>query len=92
MYFLFVLVQLFPAVFKHQAWGILHILLEMFSYKMHHIPTHYRIQLLSNLHSLATLPQTNKMQLNLWQVIEMYFIFLLVALKASLNLLIILQF
>lgn len=60
------LVQLFPAVFKHQAWGILHILLEMFSYKMHHIPTHYRIQLLSNLHSLATMPQTNKMQLNLW--------------------------
>lgn len=57
--------QLLPAVFKQHAWGILHTLLEMFSYRLHHIPTHYRVQLLSHLHSLASVPQTNKMQLNL---------------------------
>ncbi|XP_061399738.1 mediator of RNA polymerase II transcription subunit 23 [Musca vetustissima] len=59
------LLQLLPAVFKHQAWGILHTLLEMFSYRLHHVPTHYRVQLLSHLHNLAPLPQTNKMQLNI---------------------------
>ncbi|TMW39402.1 hypothetical protein DOY81_015517, partial [Sarcophaga bullata] len=37
----------------------------MFSYRLYHIPTHYRLQLLSNVHSLAPMPQTNKMQLNL---------------------------
>uniref|UniRef100_A0A1A9X3H6 Mediator of RNA polymerase II transcription subunit 23 n=1 Tax=Glossina brevipalpis TaxID=37001 RepID=A0A1A9X3H6_9MUSC len=57
--------QLLLQVFKHQAWGILHTLLEMFSYRLHHIPPHYRVQLLSHLHSLASMPQTNKMQLNL---------------------------
>ncbi|XP_075165990.1 mediator complex subunit 23 [Haematobia irritans] len=59
------LMQLLPSVFKHQAWRVLHTLLEMFSYRLHHIPTHYRVQLLSHLHSLAPMPQTNKMQLNL---------------------------
>ncbi|XP_037947513.1 mediator of RNA polymerase II transcription subunit 23-like [Teleopsis dalmanni] len=59
------LTQLLPTVFKHHAWGILHTLLEMFSFRLHHIPTHYRVQLLSHLHSLAPVPQTNKMQLNL---------------------------
>ncbi|XP_053964046.1 mediator of RNA polymerase II transcription subunit 23 [Anastrepha ludens] len=55
--------QLLPAVFKHQAWGILHTLLEMFLYRLHHIPTQYRLQLLS--HCTVVSPQTNKMQLNL---------------------------
>ncbi|CAB1340254.1 unnamed protein product [Coregonus sp. 'balchen'] len=44
---------LLPNVFKSHAWGILHTLLEMFSYRMHHIQPHYRVQLLSHLHSLA---------------------------------------
>uniref|UniRef100_A0A3Q3JPP4 Mediator of RNA polymerase II transcription subunit 23 n=1 Tax=Monopterus albus TaxID=43700 RepID=A0A3Q3JPP4_MONAL len=57
--------QLLPNVFKSHAWGILHTLLEMFSYRMHHIQPHYRIQLLSHLHSLAAVPQTNQNQLHL---------------------------
>ena len=55
-----------PTVFKHHAWGILYTLLEMFSYRMHHIQPHYRVQLLSHLHSLAAVPQTNQTQLHLW--------------------------
>lgn len=57
--------QLLPAVFKSQAWGILHTLLEMLSYRMHHIQPFYRVQLLSHLHSLASVPHTNLTQLHL---------------------------
>ncbi|XP_061846688.1 mediator of RNA polymerase II transcription subunit 23 isoform X4 [Colius striatus] len=57
--------QLLPTVFRSHAWGILHTLLEMFSYRMHHIQPHYRVQLLSHLHSLAAVPQTNQNQLHL---------------------------
>ncbi|XP_055535725.1 mediator of RNA polymerase II transcription subunit 23 [Wyeomyia smithii] len=56
--------QLLPQVFKYHAWGILYTLLEMFSYRMHHIQPHYRVQLLSHLHSLASVPHTNQMQLH----------------------------
>lgn len=58
--------QLLPTVFKSHAWGTLYTLLEMFSYRMHHIQPHYRVQLLSHLHSLAAVPQTNQTQLHLW--------------------------
>lgn len=57
--------QLLPAVFKSHAWGILHTLLEMVSYRMHHIQPFYRVQLLSHLHSLASVPHTNMVQLHL---------------------------
>ncbi|KAK3924714.1 Mediator of RNA polymerase II transcription subunit 23 [Frankliniella fusca] len=57
--------QVLPTVFKSHAWGILYTLLEMFSYRMHHILPHYRVQLLSHLHSLASVPQTNQTQLHL---------------------------
>ncbi|XP_051162012.1 mediator of RNA polymerase II transcription subunit 23 [Leptopilina boulardi] len=57
--------QLLPQVFKSHAWGTLYTLLEMFSYRMHHIQPHYRVQLLSHLHSLAAVPQTNQTQLHL---------------------------
>ncbi|BES98684.1 Mediator of RNA polymerase II transcription subunit [Nesidiocoris tenuis] len=57
--------QLLPSVFKHHAWGILYTLLEMFNYRIHHIQPHYRVQLLSHLHSLAAVPQTNQTQLHL---------------------------
>lgn len=60
--------QLLPTVFKSHAWGILHTLLEMFSYRMHHIQPHYRVQLLSHLHTLAAVAQTNQNQLHLWWV------------------------
>ncbi|XP_049544481.1 mediator of RNA polymerase II transcription subunit 23 [Anopheles darlingi] len=56
--------QLLPQVFKSHAWGILYTLLEMFSYRMHHIHSHYRVQLLTHLHSLASVPHTNQMQLH----------------------------
>ncbi|XP_014240192.1 mediator of RNA polymerase II transcription subunit 23 [Cimex lectularius] len=57
--------QLLPNVFKFHAWGILYTLLEMFNYRIHHIQPHYRVQLLSHLHSLAAVPQTNQTQLHL---------------------------
>ncbi|XP_056641984.1 mediator of RNA polymerase II transcription subunit 23 isoform X1 [Diorhabda carinulata] len=57
--------QLLPQVYKFHAWGTLYTLLEMFSYRMHHIHPHYRVQLLSHLHSLAAVPQANQTQLHL---------------------------
>lgn len=60
--------QLLPNVFKSHAWGILHNLLDMFSYRIHHIQPHYRVTLLSHLHSLAACPQANQTQLQLWYV------------------------
>ncbi|XP_014210784.1 mediator of RNA polymerase II transcription subunit 23-like isoform X2 [Copidosoma floridanum] len=57
--------QLLPTVFKAHAWGILYTLLDMFSYRMHHIQPTYRVQILSHLHSLAAVPQTNQTQLHL---------------------------
>lgn len=57
--------RLLPTVFKSNAWGILYTLLEMFSYRIFHIQPHYRAQLLSHLHSLASAAHTNQMQLHL---------------------------
>ena len=45
--------QLLPKVFTQQAWGALHTLLEIFSYRLHHIQAHYRLSLLTHLHQLA---------------------------------------
>ncbi len=44
---------------KSQAWGIFHTLVEMFTYRVHHMQPQYRIQLLTLLHSCAV-PQTNQ--------------------------------
>ncbi|KAG7265738.1 hypothetical protein CRUP_035091, partial [Coryphaenoides rupestris] len=52
--------QLLPNVFKSHAWGILHTLLEMFSYRMHHIQPHYRstaLRLITALGSSEVQPQ-----------------------------------
>ncbi|KAJ8925039.1 hypothetical protein NQ315_001210 [Exocentrus adspersus] len=57
--------KLLPQVYKSHAWGTLYTLLEMFSYRIHHIHPHYRVQLLSHLHSLAAVPQANQTQLHL---------------------------
>ena len=57
--------QVLPTAFKSCAWSILYTLLEMFSHRMHHIQPHYRVQLLTHLHGLALVPQTNQAQLNL---------------------------
>ncbi|XP_008216793.1 mediator of RNA polymerase II transcription subunit 23 isoform X2 [Nasonia vitripennis] len=57
--------QLLPTIFKAHAWGTLYTLLDMFSYRMHHIQPTYRVQILSHLHNLASVPQTNQTQLHL---------------------------
>lgn len=41
--------QLLPQLFKPSAWGILHVVLEMFSYRLHHIQAQFRLSLLSHL-------------------------------------------
>ena len=41
--------QLLPVVFKHNCWGVLHMLLEMFAYRLHHIQAQFRLSLLSHL-------------------------------------------
>jgi len=41
--------QLLPQVFKQNSWGFLHMLLEMFSYRLHHIQAQFRLSLLSHL-------------------------------------------
>lgn len=41
--------QLLPSVVRSSAFGILHSLLEMFSYRLCHVQPHYRLQLLSTL-------------------------------------------
>ena len=56
--------QVMTSVSKSQAWGIFHTLVEMFTYRVHHMQPQYRIQLLTLLHSCA-MPQTNQIQLTL---------------------------
>jgi mediator of RNA polymerase II transcription subunit 23 len=57
--------QILPNVWRSQAWNILHTLLEMFVYRLHHIPSHYRVNLLQHLHTLSNVSQTNQVQLHL---------------------------
>lgn len=60
-----VVASVLPNVFKNKAWGILHNLLEMFSYRLHYIPQNYRITLFSHIHSMTGVPHTNQNQLHL---------------------------
>lgn len=57
--------RLLPTVSKSNAWSILYTLLEMFSYRLFHIQAHYRVQLLSQIHTLYQNPQINQQQLHL---------------------------
>ncbi|XP_071964997.1 mediator of RNA polymerase II transcription subunit 23-like [Antedon mediterranea] len=57
--------QLLSTIKEHHAWGILHTMLEMFSYRLHHVQPQYRIQLLLSLHAFNSMPQTNQNQLYL---------------------------
>ncbi|XP_033121340.1 mediator of RNA polymerase II transcription subunit 23-like [Anneissia japonica] len=57
--------QLLSTIKEHYAWGILHTMLEMFSYRLHHVQPQYRIQLLLSLHAFNSMPQTNQNQLYL---------------------------
>ncbi|XP_076066358.1 mediator complex subunit 23 [Oratosquilla oratoria] len=57
--------QLCPSVYKSQSWGILHALLEMIIYRIHHIQPQFRIQLLSHIHHMAAMPLATMTQLHL---------------------------
>lgn len=41
--------QLLPLMFKPAGWAILHVVLEMFSYRLHYIQAQFRLSLLSHL-------------------------------------------
>lgn len=56
--------QVMTSVSKSQAWGIFHTLVEMFTFRVHHMQPQYRIQLLTLLHSCAV-PQQHQTQLTL---------------------------
>lgn len=58
------LTTILPTVFKANAWGILYTLLEMFSYRVNHISPQYRLQFLSHLPALASVPHANQIQLH----------------------------
>jgi len=55
--------QVLPKISSYQAWGILHTLIEILSYKFHHLGPHYRSQLLNQLHQLSNMQQPNLNQL-----------------------------
>lgn len=57
--------QVFPKVLQNNSLGILNTLLEIFSYRLHHIQPQYRIQLLTNLHMVAAAPNTDHNQLQI---------------------------
>jgi len=56
--------QLLPKVFSLQAWSFLYTLLEIFSYRVHHVQNQYKLNLLTSLNSMAT-HAPNQPQLNL---------------------------
>ncbi|XP_033644723.1 mediator of RNA polymerase II transcription subunit 23-like [Asterias rubens] len=60
--------KVLPSVCEAKAWGMLHTLLELFSFRLQHIQPQYIVQLLCNLHSLSKIPLANQNQL--YQCIE----------------------
>lgn len=56
--------QVLNNVFRFSSWTTLHTLLEMFTYRLHHVPAHYKVQLLGSLHNISTVQQTNQVQLH----------------------------
>ena len=52
--------QLLPLLFKPVGWGILHVVLEMFSYRLNYIQAHFRLSLLNHLQtSVMSSPHHN---------------------------------
>lgn len=52
------------AVWRTQAWHVYHVLLEMFNYRVAHIPVQYKFQMLMHLHSMSPIVYSaNQMQL-----------------------------
>ena len=61
--------QLLPQSFRTQSWGLMHSLLEMFTYRQHHVQPHYRIQLLGHLktlHEMPNIPAVYQNQMFIW--------------------------
>ncbi|KAK0059322.1 mediator of RNA polymerase II transcription subunit 23-like isoform X2 [Biomphalaria pfeifferi] len=73
--------QLLPTVVENQALGILHTLLEMFSYRLHHTQINYRIQLLAHLHQMSSNQPINQNQL--YQCVESTILKLIIGLGSS---------
>lgn len=54
------------AVWRSSAWHIYHVLLEMYSFRVHHVPVSYKYQMLIQLHNLAPMVYSaNLMQLSM---------------------------
>lgn len=54
------------AVWRFQAWPIYHVLLEMYNHRIHHVPIHYKYQMLISLHNLSPMIYgANQMQLSM---------------------------
>jgi len=54
------------AVWRFQAWHIYHVLLEMYNHRVHHVPIHYKFQVLIQLHNISPMVYgANLMQLSM---------------------------
>ncbi|KAK3781044.1 hypothetical protein RRG08_046348 [Elysia crispata] len=73
--------QLLPTVVDSQALGILHALLEMFSYRLHHTQINYRIQLLASLHQMSNTQLISQNQL--YMCVESTILKLIIGLGSS---------
>lgn len=54
------------AVWRSQAWHVYHVLLEMFNYRVSHVPVQYKFQMLMHLHNMSPMVYSaNQMQLSI---------------------------
>lgn len=54
------------AVWRYQAWDVYHVLLEMYSHRVHHLQMHFKYQMLISLHNLSPMVYgNNQMQLSM---------------------------
>jgi len=54
------------AVWRFQAWDVYHVLLEMYSHRIHHLQMHFKYQMLISLHSLSPMIYgANQIQLSM---------------------------
>uniref|UniRef100_A0A6G1S8A1 Mediator of RNA polymerase II transcription subunit 23 n=1 Tax=Aceria tosichella TaxID=561515 RepID=A0A6G1S8A1_9ACAR len=54
------------AVWRYQAWDVYHVLLEMYSYRLHHLAAQFKYQMLVSMHSLSPMVYgANQIQLSM---------------------------
>jgi mediator of RNA polymerase II transcription subunit 23 len=54
------------AVWRYQAWDVYHVLLEMYSYRIHHLSVQFKYQMLVSMHSLSPMVYgANQIQLSM---------------------------